>query len=305
MQVTGLAAVAGMAGGDEFSVAIKDDGSVWTWGADDPLVPAKVEGLSGVVSAASGPKYGPSGQLGPYNLAVRSDGSLWEWGLRFGETFPRGPSQVSGFSDVAAAVPASARNLVLTRDGTIWEWRTSDPKPSRISGLTDVVAIAAAACFWDGPPPDECPSLDLALKGDGTVWAWGANFHGQLGDGTDNRRAVPVQVTGLSDVAAVATRTFTGFMGGFAGDVHSVALKHDGTVWEWPIWEDLTAKSLVPVQVAGLSDIVAVAEGGGHSLELKRDGTVWAWGRNIYGQLGVRTIVIRTTPVQVVGPATQ
>jgi alpha-tubulin suppressor-like RCC1 family protein len=57
--------------------------------------------------------------------------------------------------------------------------------------------------------------------------------------------------------------------------------------------------------VAGLIDIVEIAEGGGHSLALKSDGTVWSWGQNISGQLGVQTIVIRTTPVQVTEPATQ
>jgi alpha-tubulin suppressor-like RCC1 family protein len=107
-------------------------------------------------------------------------------------------------------------------------------------------------------------------------------------------------------VAAIDTRD-NSFLIGYA---HSVALKNDGTVWEWPIWEwpiywQEGPKSLTPVQVPGLTNIVAVAEGGGHSLALKRDGTVWAWGQNISGQLGVQTIVIRTTPVQVVGPATQ
>ena len=90
--------------------------------------------------------------------------------------------------------------------------------------------------------------------------------------------------------------------------VHSVSVKRDGTVWEWPIWEpgsSFSPKSLVPVQVEGLSDIVAVAEGGDHSLAMKRDGTVWAWGGNIFGQMGVQTLVIRTTPVQVAGPTSQ
>ncbi|HEX8437973.1 MAG TPA: hypothetical protein VF697_22880 [Archangium sp.] len=62
----------------------------------------------------------------------------------------------------------------------------------------------------------------MALKGDGTVWAWGYNFYGQLGDGTTTNRPAPVQVPGLSGVTAIT-----------AGGYHTVSLKGDGTVWAW------------------------------------------------------------------------
>ena len=145
-----------------------------------------------------------------------------------------------------------------------------------MNGL-DAVAAVAAACgvFYF---PRACHSL--ALKSDGTVWAWGDNSSGQLGDGTVERnfRTIPVQVTGLTDVVAIATRGASDF----TGEAHSVAVKRDGTVWEWPIWEfdpSPAARALLPVQVAELGGIVAVAGGGGYSLALKSDGTVWAWGR--------------------------
>ena len=121
---------------------------------------------------------------------------------------------------------------------------------------------------------------------------------GQLGNGTPDFawRTEPEEVAGLSDVVAIATRGY----GDFAGTAHSVAVKRDGTVWEWPVWESYgQLKSLTPAQVAELSDVIAVAEGGAHSLALKSDGTVWAWGQNLHGQLGARTFAIRTTPVQV------
>jgi hypothetical protein len=89
----------------------------------------------------------------------------------------------------------------------------------------------------------------LALKGDGTVWAWGYNRDGQLGDGTTTNRTTPVQVSGLSGVTAIA-----------AGTHHSLALKGDGTVWAWggnwygQLGDGTTTNSTTPVQVSGLSE---------------------------------------------------
>jgi alpha-tubulin suppressor-like RCC1 family protein len=320
--VSGLSGVAAIAGGDYLSLAVTGDGAVWAWGFSagikdgiptDASTPVQVSGLAGVVSVTPGVslELNFSGDLSYYretyyHLAVRDDGSLWKWSIpRPGGAIPAGPVPMAGLSDVRMAAASPNQNVALKRDGTVWEWGVGGlkppwpgapeprPTPSQVSGLTDVVAVAAE-------------NYSLALKRDGTVWAWGDNSLGQLGDGTTTARATPVQVAGLSDVAAIDTRRGGGFLGTYP---HSVALKHDGTVWEWPIWEwpiDWRGgpKSLTPVQVAGLTDIVALAEGGGHSLALKRDGTVWAWGQNLSGQLGVRTFAIRTTPVQVVGPAT-
>jgi hypothetical protein len=83
--------------------------------------------------------------------------------------------------------------------------------PVQVTGLYGVVAIAAGACY------------NLALKGDGTVWAWGSNLAGQLGDGTTMDKSMPEQVSGLSGVMAIT-----------AGGAHSMALKADGTVWTEP-----------------------------------------------------------------------
>ncbi|RKG50096.1 kelch-like protein [Corallococcus sp. AB011P] len=135
----------------------------------------------------------------------------------------------------------------------------------------------------------------LALKQDGTVWAWGSNGQGQLGDGTGADRLTPVQVQGLTGVAAFA-----------AGSLHSLAVKQDGTVWAWgtnngQLGDGTTTQRLTPVQVQGLTGVAALAAGIHHTLALKQDGTVWAWGYNGQGQLGDGTITQRLTPVQVQG----
>ena len=122
----------------------------------------------------------------------------------------------------------------------------------------------------------------LALKEDGTVLAWGQNNNGQLGDGTNEDRHEPVQVTGLSEIAAIA-----------AGVNHNAVLKADGSVWCWgrnswgELGNNIYQPSNMPVAVADLSDVIDVAVGYAHSLALKADGTLWAWGGNWYGQLGI------------------
>jgi len=135
-----------------------------------------------------------------------------------------------------------------------------------------------------------------ALKSDGTVWCWGDNEYGELGDGTTTERHTPVQVSGLTNVVAVAP-----------GSVHTCALKSDGTVWCWgdnyygQLGDGTTTERHTPVQVSGLTNVVAVTVGSLHTCALKSDGTVWCWGFNGAGELGDGTTTDRHTPVQVSG----
>jgi alpha-tubulin suppressor-like RCC1 family protein len=139
----------------------------------------------------------------------------------------------------------------------------------------------------------------LGLLSNGTVWAWGSNSAGQLGDGTALYRLAPVQVSRLSNVTALA-----------AGTHHSLALDGAGTVWSWGLNShgrlgDRTAASrLTPGKVPDLPSIKALAAGEAHSLALDNDGKVWAWGSNSHGQLGDGTTTDRFAPVQVPGLTT-
>jgi len=120
----------------------------------------------------------------------------------------------------------------------------------------------------------------IALKKDGTVWTWGKNDFGQLGDGTTNNSSTPVKVIGLSGVKVIA-----------GGQSYTIALKEDGTVWAWGLndkgqlgYGTITNRS-TPVQVSGLFGVIKIVTGNYHSIALKADGTVWAWGLNSYVQL--------------------
>jgi alpha-tubulin suppressor-like RCC1 family protein len=130
----------------------------------------------------------------------------------------------------------------------------------------------------------------LAIRRDGTLWAWGWNANGELGDGTNTTRLKPVQV--LTDVASVA-----------AAGWHSLAIRHDGTLWAWggnstgQLGDGTTTTRFNPVQV--LTDVAFVAAAATHSLAIRHDGTLWAWGNNWAGHLGDGTTATRLNPVQV------
>ena len=116
----------------------------------------------------------------------------------------------------------------------------------------------------------------LAVDADGIIWAWGENENGQLGDGSNKKRSMPVQV-----------QTAVLFKEVKAGFEHSLAIAEDGTVWAWgdnsngQLGVGTQNNSATPVQVQNLTDVVAIAAGAEHSLALRSDGTVWGWGNSL------------------------
>jgi alpha-tubulin suppressor-like RCC1 family protein len=136
----------------------------------------------------------------------------------------------------------------------------------------------------------------VALRSEGTVWAWGLNNYGQLGDGTTTTRYTPAEVSGLTNITAIAV-----------GNYHCLALKNDGTIWAWgwnvygQLGDGTTTNRTTPVQVStstGLTVATAIGAGQYHSLAVKNDGTAWAWGYNGMGQLGNGTTTTSYTPTQ-------
>ncbi|MEV8530772.1 hypothetical protein [Streptomyces sp. NPDC051211] len=143
--------------------------------------------------------------------------------------------------------------------------------PVTVSNLTGITGLAAGLDF------------SLALLSDGTVWAWGSDNNGQLGNGgTNTNSSVPVQVPNLTGVKAIA-----------AGDQFALALLKDGTVRSWGDDDNgqlgdggTNTDSPVPVTVTDLRGVTAISGGDDHSLALLRDGTVRSWGDDDNGQLG-------------------
>jgi len=167
-----------------------------------------------------------------------------------------------------------------------------------------LVALSAACAGAPPPPPappppkpprakpvaapDATPALALglhhvcALAADGSVWCWGRNDDGQVGDGSLVSRAAPVRVTGL-----------TGAVGLALGSEHSCAWAGDGSVRCWganyrgQLGDGKSKPRPVPVRLEGLPPVRRVAAGSAHTCALGRDDTAWCWGANAYGQLGL------------------
>lgn len=298
VQVSNLSGIIAVDGGHQFSLGLKDDGTVWAWGAHgtDPngldSTPVQVPNLSGITAIAAGEDF---------SLALKDDGTVWSWGNNdFGQlgdgtnTYSSTPVQVSNLSGITAITAGGIHSLALRNDGTVWSWgnnnfsqlgdgtTTNRTTPVQVSDLSNIVGVSGGV------------GHSLALKSDGTVWAWGANDTGQLGDGTRISHSTPVRVSSLSNVTSVS-----------AGWKHNLALKDDGTVWAWGNndYGELGDGSIMivrstPVQVSGPSNVANVSAGSQHSLAVKSDGTVWAWGRNDHGQLGDGTNTSRFTPIQ-------
>src|SRR5215208_921824 len=310
VKVSNLSGIKDVAVGCNHSLAVKEDGTVWAWGFNgagqlgdgtttDRYTPVKVSGLSGIKGIAGGCNH---------SLALKEDGTMWAWGANHWGQLGNGswdrdahptPVQVGGITGVKDLAGGWQHSLAVKEDGTAWAWGSNEygqlgdgtttiirTSPVKISGLSGVKDLAGGR------------QHSLAVKEDGTVWAWGDNYYGQLGDGTTTDRTTPVQVSGLSSVKDVSSGAF-----------HSLAVKEDGTVWAWgsngnrALGGGTTTDRTTPVRVSGLSGVKDIAGGFQHSLALKNDGTVWAWGGNGYGQLGSGNYFeyFRTTPGKVSG----
>ncbi len=296
------------------TLVVRVDGTVWGWGANSygelgrgAAVPAVAYAGEPAPALVANAKSVAIGDI--HTLVADQAGTVWSFGhndhgqLGDGTTSDRAiPAAVGGLSGVDAVAAGTGYSLAVRNDGTVWAWgdnrfgqlgdgtTVERHVPVQVTGLTGVVAVTASN-YQSG-------SWSMALKSDGTVWAWGNNDLGQLGIGSSVSQATPVQVTALSDVTAIG-----------AGWVHSMAVKDDGTVWTWgynfggQLGDGTTTTRRSPVQAAGVSGAVAVAGAWYHSIALRSDGSVWGWGLNGSGQLGDGTRLDRpfAVPSQMTG----
>ncbi len=347
--VTPMVAAGGTLG-DHSSCAVDTNSVLRCWGSDsngqlglgtllNSNVPLMVG--SGFMTSPSNPGQTVISGGDGYTVAFKKDGSLWAWGYndwgQFGDGTQTGsstPKQIgTGFTSVTAGRHTT---FAIKSDGSLWAWgrnsqgqlgdgtKTDSPTPKQIgTGFTSVVVA-----------PDPYIATTFAIKSDGSLWAWGSNWYGQLGDGTSTESLTPKQVgTGFASVISTGFSTFalttdgslwawgtnsngqlgdgtktdsltpkqigTGFMtvASYAG--RTVAIKSDGSLWAWGatnLESGATNWSLIPKQIG--TGFISLA-GGSTNFAIKSDGSLWAWGENSSGQLGDGTKTRILTPKQI------
>jgi alpha-tubulin suppressor-like RCC1 family protein len=236
--------------GDTHSAALTEDGTVWTWG--DNLYEGDSIRYTGsaIVTNYTDESVNPANKkiaiddvayvtTGRYvTAAIKKDGTLWTWGF-------------NGFGALGNGIDYETPDTIFTVDST----------PYKI--LDDVKSVSLG------------DNWGMAVKSDGTLWTWGSNNYGELGNGADKKSCIPVKV--MEGISAVS-----------AGGYHGLALKTDGTVWVWGSnqygqlgYVDNTVEfASKPRKV--MENASRISAGYVNSSVIKNDGTFWTWGENTW-----------------------
>jgi alpha-tubulin suppressor-like RCC1 family protein len=292
------------------TIIIKNDGTLWGWGYNGEdqlglgdsaeslyLTPTEINtGTNWIGISASAYT----------TIALKNDGTLWGWGSNTNNNFGLGeafygryttPIQLGTDTDWVFVSYPHSHVIALKNDGTLWGWQDNqqgqlglgyigehNTSKHQIGTDTDwQIALAGG-------------SHTVALKNDGTLWGWGDNTYGQLGDDNTSNHLVPTQIG-----------TDTNWSMIYVGFAATYAIKDDGSLWATGnnVWgqlgldtSDFSVNTLT--QIGTDTNWTTVSSYNFHTMAIKNDGTLWGWGRNVRGQLGIGTTFQKQlSPIQI------
>lgn len=218
-------------------------------GPSNAAIPTNVPNFEEFVPAVAGTSVISISAGGMHSMAIKEDHTLWAWGNNsFGQ---------------------------LGDDTTEGDHNGAN-KSAPVQIMNDVIAVSAG---W---------YHTTAIKSDGSLWAWGNNDKGQLGDGTTVSRPAPVKV--MEDVVSVSAR-----------NTHTLAIKKDGTLWAWGnnkeclLGDNTNENRLTPVKI--MDNVVSVSAGRDYTMAIKKDGRFWIWGDDGYLQVASKEYVFSEGPL--------
>lgn len=288
--------------------AIKTDGTLWLWGSsaigqlgNNSVTPRS----SPVQTVSGGTNWKQISATGQTVAAIKTDGTLWLWGSNgFGEmgdntgVHKSSPVQTVAGGNNWKQVSAGQTLAAIKTDGTLWTWGYgfsgalgnnvffSAPRSSPIQTVAGGTNWKQVSTGW---------SHIAAIKTDGTLWIWGSNSGGALGDNTTAEKSSPIQtIASGNNWKQVST-----------GLNRTSAIKTNGTLWSWgsnsvgELGDNTTVDKSSPVQtVSGGTNWKQVSHFRTGVGAVKTDGSLWLWGSNPNGELGDNTIIAKSSPVQ-------
>jgi alpha-tubulin suppressor-like RCC1 family protein len=310
--VVGTHSFTNLIGITNFAIALKADGSAWAWGlgTTGELGEGNVLSRSSPVSVVGAHSFISITNYNSTSItALKADGSVWGWGAGASGVLGNNSianrsspvSVVGNHSFVSFVANYAGFSNALKADGSVWAWGTEttgslgNNNSNLLKARSSPVSVIGGNAFI-GIYAGHVASG--ALKSDGTVWTWGLNTSGVLGNNSDTSHRIPTEIVGNHTFVAVS-----------AGRYHFIALKSDGSIWGWgqntngQLGVDDILNRSSPVPVIGAHSFIAITCGEYHSAALKSNGTCWIWGFNTSGQVGDNTMVDRSSPVLVIGPA--
>lgn len=281
VRVAGLDRVVQIATGFLYVVALRADGTVWTWGSnssgqlgigatvDHVCLPTQVAGLSGITAIAAG---------GSHALALRNDGTVWSWGDNNAGNLGNGsliasnvPLQVAGLAGIRR-IAATDHSVALDSAGNVWSWGSNSTGQvgndrTQENCATVNIGYYSSPCVKSPARVEGLPATEKIVAGNGVTYAIDKN-DGVWGWGNSNQAGTTQSTSTCSAVHVM--------------------------------WPCIRFPLTLP-QLAGFTSIVAGVDGS-HTLSARDDGSLWGWGYNLDGQLGNGSTVDSLTPVQVLKP---
>ncbi|MBI4833838.1 MAG: chromosome condensation regulator RCC1 [Planctomycetes bacterium] len=296
------------------NMAVKIGGSLWSWGYNS-------DGQLGLIIWGSGAeKTSPEQITNPsstdwfdiaagelHSIIRKNNNSIWACGyngygqLGLGDYTRRTIlAQMGSETNWLKIAAGRYHTLAIKTNGTLWAWGNNE---------YGQLGLGTSGSGTERTSPNQVGSANnwnmiaggkyhtLAVKSDGTLWAWGLNNDGQLGLNDITNRNTPTRVGMDSDWAKVS-----------AGEYHSIATKNDGTLWAWGFNNHGQlglgdsgegTEKLIPTKIGNSTGWSMISAGSRHNIALKNDGTIWTWGLNDAGQLGVNDYTDKTTPTKV------
>jgi alpha-tubulin suppressor-like RCC1 family protein len=289
-----------LSAGSAHIVAIKNDGSLWTWG----------QGLNGELGYSTNLTFNPPTKIGTDNdwkavsagtdhtVALKNDGTLWAWGNNFVGQLGNGsntnsdtPQQIGSDHDWKSIDLGNAFTLAIKNDGSLWGWGYNiDGQLGNGSAISSNIPVRAGLdTDWRSVSAGFYQSV--GVKNDGSLWSWGHYKNAQITPYTASN--IPLQVGTDNDWGSAET-----------GASHALALKTNGTLWSWGYnaFGQLGNGTFITsgiVQVGSDNDWKSFSLGFHHCLALKNNGSRWGWGRNSEKQLGNDSNIDTNIPLQI------